>query len=93
MKALEDLLIHEALGPRARFERYAADMLFEIAAGIKIDAKRSERFSKQIEKIYRNPFVIVQKQPETKDEIVDYIYRKVEEVRHGLNDAGCENPA
>lgn len=84
MKALEDLLIHEALGPRARFERFAADMLFEIAAGIKIDAKRSERFSKQIDEIYRNPFVPVKKSPKTKDEIVNYIYQKVEEARQWI---------
>ena len=84
MKALEDLLMHEALGPRARFERYAADMLYMIAAGIKIDTKRSEKFSKQIDEIYRDPFVIVQKKPETKEDIVDYIYRKVEEARQWI---------
>ena len=76
--------MHEALGPRARFERYAADMLYMIAAGIKIDTKRSEKFSKQIDEIYRNPFVKVEKKPETKEDIVDYIYRKVEEARQWI---------
>jgi len=81
MKALADLVAHEALGQRARFERYAADMLFMIAAGQKIDTNRTDRFSKKVGEIYRNPFVAVQKKPETKAEIVDYIYQKVEEAR------------
>ena len=58
-------------------------MLFNLAAGIRIDEKRSERFKKQIERIYEDPFAKAKKKelPKTRDEIVDYIYRKVEEAK------------
>ena len=55
-------------------------MLYMIAAGTKIDTQRSERFGKQIEQIYRDPFVQVKETPKTRDEIVSYIYKRVEEA-------------
>lgn len=56
-------------------------MLYMIAAGTKIDTSKSERFSKQIEAVYKNPFVIVRPQPRTAGEIMDYIYKRVEEAK------------
>ena len=44
------------MGQRARYERYVADLLYVLASGQHIDEVRTERFSKQIEEIHRNPF-------------------------------------
>ena len=59
-------------------------MLYMIAAGTKIDMNRSERFSKQIDDIYRNPFVKEKKQPHTAEEIKQHILHKIEEAREWI---------
>lgn len=65
---------------RARFERFAADMLYIIAAGSRIDPDRTERFGKQVEDVFRNPFVKQVKKPETAAEIKEYMIKKIEET-------------
>lgn len=72
------------MNQQARFERYAADMLFAIASGIKIDAEKSPRFREQIDEMYANPFEAKrakQSQPKTAEEIKQYIRGKIRELR------------
>ena len=92
MEALNRLIEHETLGQRARFERYAAELLYMIAAGKRIDESRAERFGKQLEKYFVNPFDKPRKEM-TAAEIKDYIYAKVVELAHGLDDAGSKDHA
>ena len=44
------------MGQRARFERFAADMLYVIASGGHIDTDAIKRFGEQLDEIYANPF-------------------------------------
>ena len=60
-------------------------MLFHIAAGVKIDTQRSEKYLKKIEEYYRNPFVQVRKAHERGADIVDYIYKRVEEAKQWIS--------
>ena len=86
-------------GQRARFERFAADLLFTIASGKHIDDVRSVRFGKILDELYANPFEKKAKQPQTKAEITEYISKKISDLieeetrreRHGPDDAGGEN--
>lgn len=50
------ILAHCVAGQTARFERYAANLLYLIAAGRKIEQGELEPFGKQLDEIYRNPF-------------------------------------
>ena len=90
---------HEALGQRARFERYAAEMLYIIAAGEHIDTKKAERFGAQVDKVYANPFVKRKKEPETAAEIKAHLIERIDELlsggvtTHGSDDAGREDHA
>lgn len=79
----------EALCQRARFERYAADMLYAIAAGIRIDTDKTERFRAMVDKVYQDPFRKAKKKPETAAEITDYIYSRFDELRRN-NDGSDE---
>ena len=72
------MLQHEALGPEARFRRYAADLLFVIASGKNIDADRTPRFTEILKEIYQDPFEKKVKKPETAEEIKAYIVGKLE---------------
>lgn len=72
------------MNQQARFERFAADMLFSIASGIKIDAEKSPRFRVQIDEIYANPFEkkkAKNTKPMTADEIKQYIRGKIRALR------------
>lgn len=99
MRALSALVEHEALGQRARFERYAASMLYAIAAGIKIDTDRVERFGAQVDKVYANPFVTKKQEPRTAAEIKAHLIERIDELlsggveTHGSDDAGREDHA
>lgn len=71
---------HEVMGQHARFERFIADKIFCIAAGRKIDDKRSKPFSELVDEIYANPF---EKAKQTKEmsaeEIKAYIVERLED--------------
>ena len=73
------LLEHDVLGQRARFERFAADMLYILAAGEHIDANRAERFSVQVDRIYASPFAKAGKQENemSAEEIRQYIIKRL----------------
>jgi len=43
-------------GQTARFERFAANMLYVLAKGHRIDQEQVEPFGVQLDEIYRNPF-------------------------------------
>ena len=75
------------MSQQARFERFAASMLYAIAAGSKIDTDKTEPFSRQVNDLYRNPFEEKQqkKQPETAAEIKAYIRGKIRELRGKTN--------
>ena len=45
------------LSQQARFERFIAEMAWVIASGQHIDPSRVERFSAQVEEVYKNPFI------------------------------------
>lgn len=79
MRSLWALLEHEALGHRARFERYAADLLYAIAAGKKIDTDRFERFGAQVDKVYANPFEAKEK-PMTAAEVKQHICERIDDT-------------
>ena len=75
---------HEMLGPRARFERYAADMLYWIAAGKHIDPDRSPRFSDLIDDVYRNPFKKKKTEKMTAEDIKQHLLQRIRETRMRL---------
>lgn len=85
------MLQHSALGQTARFERFAAEMLFYMASGRRIDPDRAERFSVQVDAIYANPFVPVKKQPQTAEEIKQYISGRIDELLHGGVNHGSDD--
>ena len=66
------------MGQRARFERYAADMLYLIATGQRADPELLERFGAQVDEVYRNPFKRQRRQPQTAAEIREYIIMRLE---------------
>lgn len=82
MRALAELLKHEVLGQRARYERYTADLLYMIAAGVKIDTSKVERFGTIVDKVYENPF-IVSKEPKTAAEVKQYLIGKIDQLLNG----------
>jgi len=79
LRSLGRLMAHEVYGQTARFQRYAASMLYAIAGGRKIDLDRTEPFGRQIEDIYRNPFPRRASGPQTRKEIEEYIIRRLTE--------------
>ena len=84
MRSLARLLQHNVLGQTARFERFAAGLLFKLAAGQKIDPEKSEPFSAQVETIYSNPFEEQKKaEPMTAAEIKSYLLEKMKARLHG----------
>lgn len=79
--------MHEAYGPRARFERFAADMLYAIAAKGSIDTDRTKRFGELLEDVYRNPFDKEKAAPAknmSASEIKDYLVQKIRKLREEL---------
>ncbi len=74
--ALARLVQYEALGQRARFERYVADMLYTIASGAKLDTQQTQRFSSIAESIFENPFARRKRrrQPKTAEEVKQYVF-------------------
>ena len=79
LRSLWRLMAHEVYGQTARFQRFAASMLFAIAGGRKIDLDRTEPFSRQIDDIYRNPFPRRAAGPQTRKEIEEYILKRLTE--------------
>lgn len=80
----------------ARFERFAASMLYTIASGAKIDTDRTVPFWKQVEELYANPFERKADQPVTAEEIKAHVLKKIRELRgkrDGSSEPGSENNA
>ena len=74
---------HNALNQQARFERYAASLLCAIAAGVKIDPDRTEKFTKQMDDLYKNPFTETKQQnrPTSAADIRAHILSRIREMR------------
>ena len=93
-----DLIVYDVNGHRARFERYAADMLYVIASGNKLDTDKAERFSEILEDAYKSPFVRRKSKLRTAAEIKEYLIAKIDktikemgEESNGFNDISGEN--
>jgi len=81
------------MGQQARFERFAAEMMYILAAGKQIDMDRVRPFAERLDDIYANPFEKKRYQPETAEEIKQYILDRLEALINGSNDAGREDYA
>lgn len=79
------------MNQQARFERFAASMMYALAAGIRIDTDKTEPFSHQVNDLYKNPFEEKnrQKQPTTAAEIKAHVLGKIRELR-GRIDGSAE---
>lgn len=86
LTSLGDLLEHETMGQRARFERFAADMLYTIAAGAKVDTNRVTRFGVQLEEVYRNPFRKKAPELKTAAEIIQHVCDRIDELLAGATE-------
>lgn len=93
MRSLTLLVERTANGQTARFERFAADMLYNIATGGHIDTNKVERFGRQLEEVYRNPFERKVQGPQTAAEIKQYLLDKLEDMINGFDDASGEDHA
>jgi len=81
---LVDLIVYDVNGHRARFERYAADMLYVIASGNKLDTDKAERFGIVLEDFYRSPFSHKTGKLKTAADIKAYLLQKIDETRERL---------
>ena len=77
------MLQHDAFSQTARFERFAANLLYTIAAGKQIDPDKAERFGTQVDEVYKNPFTYHEEQPMTAAEIKQHLLDKIHELRTG----------
>lgn len=50
-----------------------ANLAYVIASDRKLDANRAEPFSNQVDEVFKNPFVVQKKKPQTAKEIYDYV--------------------
>ena len=102
MRAMIDLITYEVAGPRARYERYTADMLYIMAAGERLDTDKAERFGTILEGVYRNPFGMsngagkLKTAADIKAYLLAKISKQIEILRtggtiHGSDDAGGED--
>lgn len=73
------LLQHNALGQTARFERFAADMLWFIAAGRNIDMDKTPKFRDQVERVYSSRYRTEPKQM-TAAEIKQHILDRIDDL-------------
>ena len=72
------MIQHDVAGHTARFERFAADLLYIIASGKHIDDLRTRKFGEQIEELYRNPFA-KKNRLNSADDVKKYILHRLEE--------------
>ena len=97
-----DLITYEVAGPRARYERYTADLLYIMASGDQLDKTSAERFGAILEGIYRNPFEKrneasnLKTAADIKEYVLARIRKQIEILRtggtiHGSDDAGGED--
>jgi len=82
LRALSLLLEHDTLGQHARFERYAAELLFILAAGEHIDKDKAERFAEQVDRVYKNPFAAEKKEMNA-EEIKQHISGRITALLNG----------
>ena len=82
LRALAELLKHEVLGQRARYERYTADLLYMIAAGMKIDTNKVERFGALVDRVYMDPFKGPEK-PMTAADVKQHLIDKIDRLLSG----------
>ena len=71
------------MGQKARFERYAAEMMYVLASGQHIDPERSPRFGQILETVYTNPFEKAKKKM-TAEEIRQYTIKRITELRDAI---------
>lgn len=50
-----------------------ANMAYVTASDRKLDTNKAEPFSDQIDEIFKNPFKVQKKKPQTTQEIYDYV--------------------
>lgn len=67
-----------AYGQAARFERFTASLLYVMASGKRIDPDRTERFSEQVDSVWKNPFKSKQERM-TSSEIKEYLIKRFSE--------------
>lgn len=77
--ALTRLVIREVDGPRAKFERYAADMLYIIASKAQLDTDVARKFGDILDAYYGNPFE-KKKKKMTAAEAKDHIVKKIRDT-------------
>ena len=75
-------------GPRARFERYAAEMLYVIASKGQLDTDVAQRFGSILEEYYANPFE--KKKPAKKMSAADIKSYVSEKIRSAIDKLGSE---
>lgn len=67
-------------------------MLYMLAARRRIDTDRTERFGTQVDRVYADPFAKKKQAKEmTAAEIKQYLWDRMEALKHGLNDAGGQD--
>lgn len=79
-------MIREVDGPRAKFERYAADMLYVVASKGQLDTDTAKRFGEILEEYYANPFEKKKKKMSAAD-IKSYVSEK---LRSAIDKLGSE---
>lgn len=72
------MLEWEETNQTAQFERFMASLTRTIAAGQHIDPEASPRFSDLMDERRRNPFEKRKRQPETAEEIKQYVLCRLE---------------
>ena len=78
MRSMIRLLEWEETNQTAQFERFMASLMRVVAAGQHIDPDVSPRFSGIMEEAKRNPFEKRKRQPETAEEIKQYVLCRLE---------------
>lgn len=73
MRSMIRLLEWEETNQTAQFERFVASLTRTMAAGQHVDPDVSPRFSELMEETRRNPFEKRKKQPQTAEEIKQYV--------------------
>ena len=76
LTALVRIMSHTVNGPEARFQRYAARMLWVMASGQHIDPKQSRTFADELEEVYKNPF---EKAVTTAQSVIDHVLKRLTE--------------
>lgn len=93
MRAMIDLITYEVAGPRARYERYTADLLYILASGDRLDKAGAERFGAVLDGIYKNPFGGIKgaEKLKTAADIKEYLLARISKQIEILGTGGTVN--